>query len=182
MQIEKINSNIVGIRVFIPNIYKDERGYFFESYNQETFKKAGLNMTFAQDNQSGSIKDVIRGLHFQFPPYEQGKLVRAIRGSVLDVVVDLRKNQPTFGKHFKIILNDQDRQMLFIPPGFAHGFRTLEDNTVFFYKCTKVFNPQSERTIRWNDSDLAIDWGITDPILSEKDLNAPFFKDFVSPF
>lgn len=180
MQVE--TTAFKGLLIIKPQIFSDERGYFFESYNQEVFRKAGLNMTFAQDNQSGSVKGVVRGLHFQVPPFEQGKLVRAISGSLLDVVVDLRKDQPTFGKHFKMVLNDQDKHMLFIPPGFAHGFKTLEDNTVFFYKCTKVYNHKSERTLRWNDPDLAIDWEIANPILSEKDLKAPFFKDFISPF
>jgi len=171
-----------GLLVIKPRIFQDDRGHFFESWNEDTARGAGIYYAFAQDNQSMSAKDVLRGLHFQIPPYEQGKLVRVILGSVLDVVVDLRTKQPTYGKHFKKILDCQSQTMLFIPPGFAHGFKTLEDNTIFFYKCTKVFHSKHDRVIRWNDPDLNIDWEISHPILSEKDQNAPFFGDFTSPF
>jgi dTDP-4-dehydrorhamnose 3,5-epimerase len=171
-----------GLWVIKPRVFEDERGFFLESWNQKTFQEAGINDAFVQDNQSGSVRNVIRGLHFQVPPYEQGKLVRVIRGAVLDVVVDLRKTQPTFGKHFKITLTAAENNMLFIPPGFAHGFRTLEDDTVFFYKCTQFYHQPSERALRWNDPDLDIDWETTSPILSGKDQKAPFFKDFTSPF
>jgi len=171
-----------GLLVIKPRIIQDERGYFFESWNEDTARGAGIFYSFAQDNQSMSVKGVLRGLHFQIPPFEQGKLVRVISGSALDVVVDLRSKQPTYGKHFKIILDDHRKAMLFIPPGFAHGFKTLEDNTVFFYKCTKVFNPKHDRAIRWDDPDLNIDWETSQPILSEKDRNAPFFAEFKSTF
>ncbi len=171
-----------GLWVLEPRIFEDDRGYFFEAWNQQTFQKLGIDYSFAQDNQSASQKDVVRGLHFQVPPYEQGKLVRVISGSVLDVVVDLRKSQPTYGSHFKIVLTARQNNMLFIPPGFAHGFRTLEDNTIFFYKCTKVYDRDSERTLRWNDSQLNIDWELDHPLLSEKDQKAPFFDAFRSPF
>lgn len=171
-----------GLLLIQPKVFRDKRGYFFESWNEEIFRKIGLEMTFSQDNQSSSQKGVIRGLHFQIPPFEQGKLVRAIRGAVLDVVVDLRKAEPTFGQHFKLRLDDQGQSMLYIPSGFAHGFASLEEDTVFFYKCTKVYNNDCERTLRWDDPDLGIDWEISDPILSDKDRQAGFFKDFVSPF
>ncbi|MFW5708294.1 MAG: dTDP-4-dehydrorhamnose 3,5-epimerase [Bacteroidota bacterium] len=168
--------------VIEPDIFEDKRGYFFESWNRERFKEAGLDADFLQDNQSMSAVNVIRGMHFQLPPWQQGKLVRVFSGSVLDVVVDLRKAEPTFGRHYKILLTAKQKNMLWIPPGFAHGFLTLEENTVFFYKCTQVYHSDAEAAIAWNDSDLAIDWGVKDPVVSEKDKNAPAFKDFVSPF
>ncbi|MFW5725621.1 MAG: dTDP-4-dehydrorhamnose 3,5-epimerase [Bacteroidota bacterium] len=168
--------------VIEPDIFEDKRGYFFESWNRERFKEAGLDADFLQDNQSMSAVNVIRGMHFQLPPWQQGKLVRVFSGSVLDVVVDLRKAEPTFGRHYKILLTAKQKNMLWIPPGFAHGFLTLEENTVFFYKCTQVYHRDAEAAIAWNDSDLAIDWGVKDPVVSEKDKNAPAFKDFVSPF
>lgn len=171
-----------GLLIIRPRVFGDERGYFFESWNEIAFRKAGIDVSFSQDNQSASGKGVLRGLHFQVPPFDQGKLVRVISGAVLDVVVDLRSGQPTFGQHYKLRLDDQDKLMLYIPEGFAHGFKTLEDNTVFFYKCTKVYNRECERALRWNDPVLGIDWEIENPILSEKDQKAPFFKDFVSPF
>ena len=179
---ELIQTPFSGLYVITPKVFGDERGYFLESWNVETFKKLGIDETFAQDNQSGSIKNVLRGLHFQVPPYEQGKLVRVIRGAVLDVAVDLRKQQPTFGRHYDMVLSEHNNKMLYIPPGFAHGFLTLEYDTIFVYKCTKVYSREHERSLRWNDPDLAIDWKTDAPILSPKDREAPLFKDFVSPF
>jgi dTDP-4-dehydrorhamnose 3,5-epimerase len=160
-----------GLVLITPRIFNDTRGYFFESYNKDVFLKNGIDVEFAQDNQSLSFKNALRGLHFQNPPYEQGKLVRVISGSVKDVVVDLRKNSPTFRKHFSIALSSKENKMLWIPPGFAHGFATLEDNTIFFYKCTKIYNKQSESGIAYNDSSLDINWGITNPVISEKDMD-----------
>lgn len=180
MQIE--TTPFEGLLIIRPRIFGDERGYFFESWNEETFRNAGIDVPFMQDNQSASVKNVLRGLHFQTPPYEQGKLVRVISGAVLDVVVDLRRGQPTFGQHLKLVLNDYEKLMLFIPPGFAHGFKTLEDNTVFFYKCTQIYQRDYDSAIRWNDPTLNIDWEVSNPILSEKDQKAPFFRDFLSPF
>ena len=165
-----------------PRIFHDDRGYFYEAWNQLVFAETGIPETFVQDNQSGSGKDVIRGLHFQLPPHEQGKLIRVITGSVLDVVVDLRKNEPTFGQHYKMVMKASDHKMLYIPPGFAHGFLTLEEGTVFSYKCTKAYHAPSERSLRWDDPGLGIDWGIDSPQLSEKDKRAPLFRDFISPF
>jgi dTDP-4-dehydrorhamnose 3,5-epimerase len=171
-----------GLLAIEPSVYEDERGYFFESWNQEKFRQQGLDITFKQDNQSMSAAHVLRGLHFQLPPWEQGKLVRVIQGAVIDVVVDLRRNEPTYGQNFKYHISEQKKNMLWIPPGFAHGFLTLEDKTIFFYKCTQVYNKESEAVIAWNDPDLNIDWGITHPVVSEKDKNAPRFSEFKSPF
>ncbi|MFW5758661.1 MAG: dTDP-4-dehydrorhamnose 3,5-epimerase [Bacteroidota bacterium] len=171
-----------GLFIVEPSVFEDKRGYFFESYNKDLFKEHGLSGDFVQDNQSMSGAYVLRGLHFQLPPWQQGKLVRVMAGSVLDVVVDLRKQEPTFGQNFPIQLDAKQKKMLWIPPGFAHGFLTLEENTVFFYKCTQFYNKQSEDAILWNDPDLNIDWGVKDPLVSDKDRVAPLFKDFNSPF
>ena len=171
-----------GLLIITPNVYYDERGYFFESWNSHAAHTLGLDLHFVQDNQSLSKKGVLRGLHFQVPPFEQGKLVRVITGSVLDIVVDLRKGQPTYKKYYALELNDRSRQMLYIPPGFAHGFLTLEDNTVFAYKCTQVYNKLSDRVISYKDPEFNINWGNLDPIVSEKDLQAPNFDDDINPF
>jgi dTDP-4-dehydrorhamnose 3,5-epimerase len=165
-----------------PEVFNDSRGYFFESYNKEKFRKAGLQSEFIQDNQSLSQKGVLRGLHLQNPPWEQGKLVRVIKGAVLDVVLDARKNSESFGKHFSIVLSEQNKTQLWIPPGFAHGFLTLEDETIFYYKCTQLYNRESEAGIRWNDPELGIDWGVENPSLSAKDALLPAWKDFLSLF
>jgi dTDP-4-dehydrorhamnose 3,5-epimerase len=175
-------TGLEGLLIIKPDIYRDDRGYFFESYNSEKFLKEGLKSTFLQDNESTSRKGVLRGLHFQVPPYEQAKLVRVVRGSALDVVVDLRKSSPTYGKWTSVLLTGEEKWMFFIPAGFAHGFVTLEDDTVFFYKCTKVYNKDCERSLLWNDPDINIDWDIHDPIISEKDKTAGRFRDFKSPF
>lgn len=173
---------IEGLLIITPNVFSDERGYFFESYNNKTFKDLGLTMNFIQDNESCSSKGVLRGLHFQKPPYSQGKLVRVIKGSVLDVAVDLRKSSKTFGKWHSVVLSGESKQMFYIPEGFAHGFITLEDNTIFSYKCTNLYNKESEGSIRWNDPDINIDWECVNPILSDKDKKSPFLKDIESPF
>ncbi len=173
---------IEGLKVIQPKVFLDERGYFYESYNQETFEKLGLTMRFVQDNESQSSKGVLRGLHFQKPPYSQGKLLRVVNGAVLDVAVDLRKNSKTYGKHYSIILSKDNKTMFYIPEGFAHGFLTLEDKTIFDYKCTNVYHPESEGGIIWNDVTLAIDWKIDNPIISNKDAKNVNFKDFISPF
>lgn len=165
-----------------PKIYDDERGYFFESYNKDSFKEAGIDVKFAQDNQSESMKNVLRGLHFQNPPFEQGKLVRVIKGAVLDVAVDIRKASPSYGKWNSIILSEENNLMYWIPPGFAHGFVSLEDNTLFSYKCTNVYNKESEGSIIWNDPDLNIEWNVENPLLADKDVHVSSFKDFVSQF
>lgn len=179
---EFIQAEIEGLVIIKPRVFQDERGYFFESYNQERFRETGIDVYFAQDNQSKSMKNVLRGLHFQNPPFEQGKLVRVLKGAVLDVAVDIRKASSTYGKWNSVILSEENNLMYWIPPGFAHGFVSLEDNTIFSYKCTNVYNKESEGSIIWNDPDLNIDWNVDNPSLSEKDLLAPAFKDFVSQF
>jgi len=177
-----INTPIKDLLVIQPQVFRDDRGYFFESFNYSSFTEVGLDLHFVQDNESKSQKGVLRGLHFQSPPFAQGKLVRVIKGAVMDVAVDIRKDSPTYGKHFDLILNEENKTMLWIPPGFAHGFATLEDDTIFFYKCTNVYNKISEGSICWNDPDLAIDWGIKNPVVSAKDQVSPPFAGFVSPF
>ena len=179
---ELVKTSIDGLLIIRPDVFKDERGYFFESYNKERFAKAGLNMDFVQDNESKSDKGVLRGLHFQKPPYAQGKLVRVIKGSVMDVAVDLRKDSPTYGKWESVVLTEENKLQLWIPEGFAHGFVALEDNTIFNYKCTNVYNKESEGSILWNDPDININWNIDNPTLSEKDKISPLFKNFESPF
>lgn len=179
---EIVKTSIEGLLIIKPDVFKDERGYFFESYNKERFLKHGLDMTFVQDNESKSGKGVLRGLHFQKPPYAQGKLVRVVKGSVLDVAVDIREGSPTYGKWEATILSEENKEMFWIPEGFAHGFVTLEDNTVFTYKCTNAYNKDSEGSLRWNDPDININWNIENPILSEKDKISPLFNEFETPF
>jgi dTDP-4-dehydrorhamnose 3,5-epimerase len=164
-------------------VFGDQRGYFLESFNEKLFSEVvGKKITFVQDNESLSSKNVVRGLHFQKPPYAQGKLVRVVKGSVLDVAVDLRKKSPTFGKVFTIELSETNKRQFWIPEGFAHGFATLEDNTIFQYKCTSYYSPENEETIKWNDSTLGIDWKINEPIISDKDKKGLPFGGFKSPF
>ncbi len=171
-----------GLLIIKPDVFRDDRGYFFESFNIEKFSKEGLDVTFMQDNESLSMKGVIRGLHFQIPPFEQAKLVRVVKGSALDIAVDLRKSSSTYGKWTSVLLTGENKWMFWIPAGFAHGFATLEEDTVFFYKCTKVYNKESERSILWNDPDINIKWGIEKPIISERDKSAKGFREFKSPF
>ncbi len=177
-----IETELKGLLIIEPVVFKDERGYFYESYNKKLFHEYDIKDEFIQDNQSLSQKNVIRGLHFQHPPYAQAKLVRVIKGSVLDVVVDIRKNSPTYGKTFSIELTEENFLMLYIPIGFAHGFATLQDNTIFAYKCSNSYNKLSEDTILWNDPTLNINWQVENPILSEKDKKGKLFKEFISPF
>ena len=180
MIIEK--TDIEGLLIIKPIVFEDARGHFFESFNKNEFSKNGIFVEFVQDNQSLSQKGVLRGLHFQKPPYAQGKLITVIKGSVIDVAVDIRKSSPTYGRHFILELSEQNKLMFYIPEGFAHGFLTLEDNTIFSYKCTNFFNKESEGSLLWDDKDLNIDWGITNPLLSDKDKVAPTFDSFNSPF
>ncbi|RLD44910.1 MAG: dTDP-4-dehydrorhamnose 3,5-epimerase [Bacteroidetes bacterium] len=179
---EIVKTSIPDLLIVKPTVFEDHRGYFFESYNKEVFLQNGIDQVFVQDNESMSGKGVLRGLHFQNPPFAQGKLVRVMQGSVLDVAVDLRKNSPTYGHWASVVLSQENKWMYWVPPGFAHGFVTLEARTVFFYKCTNVYNKASEGAIAWNDPDLNIDWKIKDPVLAEKDKHAPFFKEFESAF
>jgi dTDP-4-dehydrorhamnose 3,5-epimerase len=177
-----IKTKIAGLVLVQPDVFTDERGYFFESFQKDKFQKLGIDADFVQDNESMSMNGVLRGLHFQVPPFAQGKLVRVVRGSVLDVAVDLRKNSGTFGKWESVVLSAENKLMLYIPEGFAHGFLVLEDHTIFQYKCTNYYNRESERGIIWNDPDLKIDWGIENPLVSDKDLKGVFFRNYVSPF
>ena len=177
-----INTPLDGLLVFAPEIYEDDRGYFFESWNKKIFKELGLNYEFNQDNQSLSKYGVLRGLHFQNPPHAQGKLVRVIKGKVLDVVVDIRSDSSTYGSHYKIELSETNKLIFWIPPGFAHGFITLENDTIFSYKCTSVYNKQSEQALLWSDKTLNIDWQIKKPLVSQKDQNAIKFLSFKSKF
>ena len=179
---EVIKTSIEGLLVIKPRIFGDDRGYFFESWSKQSFAKVGLTLDFVQDNESLSSKGVLRGLHFQDPPYEQGKLVRVTKGRVLDVAVDIRKESQTYGQHFAIELSEENKMLLWIPLGFAHGFITLEDDTIFTYKCTEVYNAASEGSLLWNDADLNIDWSIDTPLVSDKDLLAGSFKNFESQF
>ncbi|MCK5846734.1 MAG: dTDP-4-dehydrorhamnose 3,5-epimerase [Bacteroidales bacterium] len=177
-----IKTKIEGLLIIKPNVFKDERGYFYESYNKFNFKKLGLENEFVQDNESQSQKNVLRGLHFQKPPFAQGKLVRVIKGAVIDVAVDLRPNSKTYGQWEAVELTESNKLLYWIPAGFAHGFVTLEEDTIFSYKCTNEYNKESEGSLRWNDPTLNIDWGVMDPILSVKDIDAPLFEGFNSPF
>ena len=177
-----IDTPIADLFVIEPKVWKDDRGYFYESFREDFFKEINIDLSLVQDNQSLSQKGTIRGLHFQAPPFEQGKLVRVLQGSVLDVVVDIRKNSSTYGQSFAIELNDQNHLQLWIPPGFAHGFSTLADQTIFCYKCSNYYHKASEGGICFNDETLAIDWKVPAIHVSEKDYLLPTFKDFISPF
>ena len=164
-------------------IFKDDRGLFFESFNQNQFNDiVGEEVNFVQDNLSVSKKNVVRGLHFQKPPYAQGKLVRVLKGKVIDIAVDIRKNSPTYGQHISVELSAENGKMFWVPPGFAHGFSALEEDTIFSYKCTNYYNQKSEDALLWNDENLMIDWGIKKPILSEKDELSQVFINFETPF
>jgi len=179
MRIEK--THIKDLVEVFPDVFGDDRGYFLETYHVDKFKEMGLDYTFVQANQSFSKKGALRGLHFQKAPYQQGKLVRVVSGKVLDVVVDLREGSATYGEHKTFVLDSIRHNMVYVPEGFAHGFVTLED-AVFTYQCTNVYNKSSGSGIIWNDPSLNIDWelekhGIKEPIVSEKDLALPTFKE-----
>jgi dTDP-4-dehydrorhamnose 3,5-epimerase len=176
-------TEIEDVIVLEPAVFGDERGYFLESFSLERWTDLFESApAFVQDNESMSQKDVLRGLHFQQEPHAQGKLVRVVKGAALDVAVDIRSGSPTFGQHVKVKLTGENKKQAYIPPGFAHGFLTLEDDTIFSYKCTNYYNKESEGGLMWNDSDLNIDWGIDNPILSEKDSAYLRFCEFNSPF
>lgn len=179
---EFISTNIEGLIIIKPRVSNDERGYFYESYNKNIFKKNGLELDFIQDNQSLSHSGVLRGLLFQAPPFQQGKLVSVIQGSVIDVAVDIRTNSPTYGQYHSIMLSGDNKTQFWIPPGFAHGFVTLEDNTIFSYKCTGPYSKESEGAILWNDPSLNIAWEIEKPLVSKKDQEAQLFEHFTSPY
>ena len=175
---------IKGLLIIEPKVWKDNRGYFFESFNKKTFHDAGITQEFVQDNQSYSQRGTLRGLHGQANPYAQGKLVRVIQGKVIDIAVDIRKDSATYGKYVSAELSAENFRMFWVPPGFLHGFVTLEDNTIFAYKVTNLYDKASEIGVMWNDPDLNIDWQLPldEVILSEKDTVLPQFKEFESPF
>lgn len=180
MKFEK--TAIEGVLIIHPDVFEDARGYFMESYSQRKWAEAGLSYAFVQDNESCSSKGVLRGLHFQKPPFAQDKIVRVIRGAVMDVAVDLRRDSPTYGRHVCVELSERNKLQFLLPAGMAHGFVTLEDHTVFAYKVTAPYAPETEGCIIWNDPDLGIDWKCENPILSAKDQKGECFKDFNSPF
>ena len=168
---EVIKTEIDGVVIIEPRIFNDDRGYFYESFSQREFEEKVCRTTFVQDNQSKSSYGVVRGLHFQKPPYSQSKLVRCIKGAVLDVAVDIRRGSPTFGKYVAVELTEENHRQFFVPRGFAHGFAVLSEEAVFQYKCDNFYNKESEGSVAWNDPELAIDWRIPAEkvILSEKD-------------
>jgi len=179
-----IKTKLDGLVVLKPTVFKDNRGYFMESYNQQNINKLLGNVNFVQDNESESSRGVLRGLHFQKPPYTQAKLVRCLKGSVLDVVLDLRKDSKTYGIFETISLTEENKKQLFIPKGFAHGFIVLSKSAIFSYKVDNYYNPDSECGILWSDLDLNIDWKINknEIIVSEKDKNLPTFNEIINPF
>lgn len=176
---EVIKTSIEGVVILQPRIFKDERGYFFESFSQRDFEQEVCRTVFVQDNESCSCYGVLRGLHFQKPPHVQSKLVRVIKGRVLDVAVDIRRGSPTFGKHVAVELSDENKRQFFLPRGFAHGFVVLSEEAVFQYKCNNYYAPESEGALAWNDPELAIDWRIpaNEIILSEKDKKHPCLRE-----
>jgi dTDP-4-dehydrorhamnose 3,5-epimerase len=177
-------TQIPGLLIFEPQVHGDSRGYFFESYNENTFQAQGLNFRWVQDNQSSSCYGVIRGLHFQTPPNAQTKLIRVLRGSILDVVVDIRKGSPSYGQVFSIELSSENKKQLLVPRGFAHGFSVLSEQAEVLYKCDSLYHKPSEQGILFSDPDLKIDWKIQagKAIVSDKDQVLPVLKDFDSPF
>ena len=179
-----VKTKLDGLIVLKPTVFKDNRGYFMESYNQKNINKLLGNVNFVQDNESESSRGVLRGLHFQMPPYTQAKLVRCLKGSVLDVVLDLRKDSKTYGIFETISLTEENKKQLFIPKGFAHGFIVLSKSAILSYKVDNYYNPESESGIIWNDPDLNIDWKINknEIIVSEKDKNLPTFNEIINPF
>ena len=173
---KRINTSIEGVCIIEPTVFGDNRGYFMETYSKEEFKEIGLNYDFVQDNQSKSKKGVLRGLHFQ-KENTQAKLVRCIKGEVFDVAVDLRPGSKTYGKWEGVILTEENKKMFMIPKGFAHGFVTLTDEVEFLYKADNLYCVESEGSIRWNDPQIGVNWGIENPIVSDKDEKAPLFDD-----
>lgn len=180
-----VRTSIEGLYIIEPRVFGDARGYFFESFNSREFAKlTGLEVVFVQDNESLSRHGVLRGLHFQVPPYAQAKLVRVVEGSVLDVGVDLRSGSATYGKHVAVELTSENKRQLFLPKGFAHGFAVLSETAIFQYKCDEYYHPEAEGALAWDDPTLAIDWPLTpnEVVLSEKDRSHPAFSGFITPF
>jgi dTDP-4-dehydrorhamnose 3,5-epimerase len=181
MKIEKMILD--GAVIIEPDAFADERGFFMETFEKKRYQELlGVDVRFVQDNLSCSKKGVLRGLHYQAPPFAQGKLVQVLRGRVLDVAVDIRTGSPTFGQHVAVELSAENKKQFFIPAGFAHGFVALEDDTVFSYKCTNVYSREHDRGIRFDDPALGIDWGVADPLVSPKDVALPLLKDISQEF
>ena len=181
---EVIKTAIEGLVIIEPKVFGDARGYFFESFSQREFEEKVRKINFVQDNESMSSYGVMRGLHFQAPPFTQSKLVRCVKGKVLDVAVDIRKGSPTYGQHVAVELSEDNHRQFFVPRGFAHGFAVLSETAIFQYKCDNFYAPQAEGALAWDDPDVAIDWGVPadSVILSEKDSRHPKLKDLDSPF
>lgn len=179
-----IKTPIDGLLIIEPRVFHDARGYFVETYNDNRYREAGVDATFVQDNQSCSTYGVVRGLHFQKPPYTQAKLVSCTKGRVLDVAVDLRKESPTYGKWYAVELSEENHRQFYIPRGFAHGFSVLSEQAVFTYKCDNLYHPEAEGGLLLSDPDVAIDWQVPEDkrVISEKDTKHPLFKDLISPF
>ena len=180
---ELIKTKLDGVIIVVPKVFGDHRGFFMESWSKRVFEEAGLCYDFVQDNHSSStVKGTLRGIHFQRGEKAQAKLVRCVRGAVLDVAVDLRPLSPTYKQWVAVELSEENKKQLLIPRGFGHGFVTLTDEVEFLYKADNYYAPEADGGIRWNDPELGVEWGITDPVLSQKDANAPFFKDAVTGF
>ena len=175
-------SKFSGVFLIELDVFNDSRGYFSETFSAKRYKDHGINLDFVQDNISVSKKGTLRGLHYQIPPKAQAKLCHVIKGSVIDVAVDLRFGSPTFGQHLALELSEKNHTQIFIPPGFAHGFAVLSDEAIFQYKCSEFYSKEHERAIRYDDPDLKINWGIENPIVSEKDRSAKFFREIEKDF
>lgn len=182
MEVSK--TEIEGLLIIEPKAFADDRGFFMETYNHDRYVEAGIAETFVQDNVSVSKKGTLRGLHYQAPPFAQGKLVQVLRGSVMDVAVDIRFGSPTFGKHVSVELSAENKKQFWIPTGFAHGFIALEDDTVFSYKCTNVYSPECDRGVLWNDPQIGIVWPLPESelLISEKDTRQPLLSDIRQEF
>lgn len=178
----RITTEIPGLLILEPDAFSDERGFFMETYSRDRYREAGIAEDFFQDNLSSSKRGVIRGLHYQAPPFAQGKLVSVLRGRVLDVAVDIRAGSPTYGKYVAVELSGENHKQFWIPAGFAHGFAALEDDTLFAYKCTAPYSKEHDRGIRWNDPAIGIEWGVTDRIVSDKDRAHPLLSEIVQEF
>ncbi|HVO74872.1 MAG TPA: dTDP-4-dehydrorhamnose 3,5-epimerase [Ignavibacteriaceae bacterium] len=179
---EIIKTDLNGVLLIKPKVYSDARGYFLESYKADVFNLNGIKTNLVQDNISKSVKGTIRGLHYQVGKKVQAKLCQVIYGRVLDVAVDIRFNSPTFGKHFSLELSDQNHFQVWIPAGFAHGFSVLSEEAIFYYKCSNYYSKEDERSIRFNDPELGIDWKVDNPLISEKDLQSKLFREIVADF
>lgn len=176
------NTHIPDLLILSPRVFEDQRGYFFESFRADVLADHGVTIKFIQDNESMSNKGVLRGLHMQAPPFGQAKLIKVVKGAIYDVAVDVRKASPTYGQYFGIELNGENRKMLYVPEGFAHGFCCLQDRTIVQYKCSNYYHPSSELGLRWDDMEVNINWPVEHPIISAKDEQHPFLKNFHSPF